>query len=200
MIKRDFKPSFGELFDTLLPYVTPLNRKSLELIYQYALMANKVDGVAAEAGVYTGTSLYILAKVFDGEIHAFDSFQGIPALTDEDKDILQKGQFSYPLHMVKKRLHFTNRIVYYEGFFSDTFPTVDRAIRFSYVFCDVDLYQSTLECFRFFYPKMNPGGVLILDDYFCNHTPGSRAAIDEMIADYEITEVYQEGCFVVIEV
>ncbi len=200
MIKRNLKSSFSELFDRTLAYETPLNKKSLELLYQYGLMANKVEGVAAEAGVYSGTSLFILANVFDGEIHAFDSFSGIPELTCEDQGIMTKGQFSYPLFMLKKRLHFTNRVVYHEGLFSDTFPIVDPAIKFSYVFCDVDLYQSALECFKFFYPKMSSGGVLIFDDYFCDRTPGVKAALDEMIAEHGITEIYQEGCFVVMEI
>ncbi len=199
MIKRELKPSFSELFDRMLPYETPLDKKSLELLYQYGLMANKVNGVAAEAGVYSGTSLYVLARIFDGEIHAFDSFKGLPELTSEDRDIMTEGQFSYPLFMLKKRLHFTNKIVYHEGFFVDTFPAVDPAIKFSYVFCDVDLYQSALDCFKFFYPKMNPGGVLIFDDYFCNRTPGVKTAVDEMIMAYGITDVYQESSFIVIE-
>lgn len=200
MIKRDFKQSFSELFDRMLPYETPLDKKSLELIYQYGLMANKVGGVAAEAGVYSGTSLYVLANIFDGEIHVFDSFKGLPELTSQDQGIMTEGQFAYPLFMLKKRLHFTDKIIYHEGFFVDTFPVVDPTIKFSYVFCDVDLYQSALECFEFFYPKMNPGGVLIFDDCFCDRTPGAKLAIDEMIVEYNVTEVYQEGCFVVIEV
>lgn len=203
MIKREPKPSFSELFDTLdmsLPDRTPLHRRDLEIIYQYGLMANKVNGVAAEAGVFSGSSLFVLANVFDGEIHAFDSWKGLPGLSNEDQGMMSEGYFAYDVGKVKEKLSFTDKVIYHEGLFSETFFRVDRDLRFSYAFCDVDRYSSVNECFNFFYPRMTPGGVLIFDDYFCLHTPGAKAAIDEMFVTYGVASAHQERSFVVIEV
>lgn len=201
--KRQPKPSFEKLYDSLdlsLPYRTPLTKASLQLIYQYGLMANKVAGHAAEAGVYSGASLFLLANVFGGIIHAFDSWEGLPELSVQDQVFVRQGGFSYDLEKVQERLSFTDRIVYHKGFFCDTFDKVSRDIRFSYVFCDVDLYTSVNECFRFFYPRMSRGGIMFFDDYYCSHTPGVKIAVNEMIVVYGISNAYRELGFVVIEV
>ncbi len=203
MIEIKSKKIFSEIYDSMdlsLPYRSPLGNLSLQIIYQYGLMANKVDGMAAEAGVYSGYSLYTLAHVFDREIHAFDSFEGLPEPIDIDGDHVRKGGFSMSLDMVKERLSFTDKVIYHKGFFKDILSQVDPELRFAYAFCDVDLYQSVIECFEFFYPRMNPGGILFFDDCYCDHTPGARIAIDEMLALYEVKDAFKIGVFVVVEV
>jgi len=44
---------------------------------------------------------------------------------------------------------------------------------------DVDLYESTLACLRFFYPRMLPGGVMLSHDY--SILAGVRKAVDEFL-------------------
>lgn len=196
------KKFFSDIYDDMdmkSIYRSPLGKTSLHIIYQYGLMANKVDGLAAEAGVFGGYSLQVLAHVFDREIHAFDSWCGLPEVLDIDGKHVRVRGFAASIDLVKERLSFTDKVVYHKGFFSDVFPTINSELRFSYVFCDVDLYQSHKECFEFFYPRMNPGGVLIFDDYFCTHTPGAKLAIDEMLALYKPKKVYNNKCFVVVE-
>ena len=36
---------------------------------------------------------------------------------------------------------------------------------------------------RFFYPRLNPGGIMICDDYGSAHCPGAKRATDEFFAD-----------------
>jgi O-methyltransferase len=48
---------------------------------------------------------------------------------------------------------------------------------------DVDLYQPTRDALAFFYPLLEPGGVLICDDYGFATCPGVREAMEEYMAD-----------------
>jgi len=44
---------------------------------------------------------------------------------------------------------------------------------------DMDLYQSTLDGIRFFYPRMTSGGYLMLHDYNTTLFKGAKAAVEE---------------------
>jgi hypothetical protein len=45
---------------------------------------------------------------------------------------------------------------------------------------DTDWYASTRHALEQLYPRLVPGGVLLLDDY--GHYPGARSAVDEYLA------------------
>jgi Macrocin-O-methyltransferase (TylF). len=46
---------------------------------------------------------------------------------------------------------------------------------------DVDLYQSTLDCLEFFYPRLNPGGIIVTHDY--SWAAGVDRAFSEFFMD-----------------
>ena len=48
---------------------------------------------------------------------------------------------------------------------------------------DLDLYEGVRDSLGFFYPRMAPGGVIVLDDYGFASCPGARAAADEFFDD-----------------
>jgi predicted O-methyltransferase YrrM len=50
---------------------------------------------------------------------------------------------------------------------------------FSIVHIDVDLYQPTRDALEFFYPRLNPGGLMICDDYGSVACPGAKKAVDD---------------------
>jgi O-methyltransferase len=54
--------------------------------------------------------------------------------------------------------------------------------RFAFVHIDVDLEQPTRDSIEFFYPRLNPGGILLCDDYGFAACPGATRAIDEFLA------------------
>ena len=55
--------------------------------------------------------------------------------------------------------------------------------RFALVSLDVDLEESTLAGLRWFLPRMNPGGFLLLHDYNNPALPGVRAALRRFEAE-----------------
>ena len=77
-----------------------------------------------------------------------------------------------------------DRIQLIKGFFEDTLPRISEE-RFSLAHLDCDLYTSYKTCLEFVYPRMLPGGVIVLDDYRlpANVYPGADKAVDEFFAD-----------------
>jgi O-methyltransferase len=74
------------------------------------------------------------------------------------------------------------RVELYPGWIPERFAEIADA-QFCFVNVDVDLYEPTRESLEFFYPRMVPGGVLVLDDYgSALQSPGVARAVDEFLA------------------
>jgi hypothetical protein len=69
--------------------------------------------------------------------------------------------------------------------------------QFSLVNFDVDTYESTKKCLEFFYPRMNPGGVILSHDYIT--APGVQKAFDEFFVDKPepVVETAGSQCIVI---
>ena len=52
--------------------------------------------------------------------------------------------------------------------------------RFAFVHIDVDLYEPTRDALEFFYPRLNEGAVLVVDDYGFTSCPGATRAAEEV--------------------
>lgn len=70
-------------------------------------------------------------------------------------------------------------IRFVEGWFQDTLPKVDTG-HIALLRLDGDLYESTLVCLEYLYPKVSPGGIVIIDDYAL---PGCRKAVHDYFND-----------------
>ncbi|MEI8345759.1 MAG: TylF/MycF/NovP-related O-methyltransferase, partial [Candidatus Omnitrophota bacterium] len=98
-------------------------------------------------------------------------------------DVFKKSDLSdTDFAEVRRYLSDCPNVVFYEGIFSKTFPTIPNRL-FSFVHVDCDLHLSVLECCEFFYPKMAPGGVILFDDYGFLCAPGAKKAVDAFFSD-----------------
>jgi len=79
------------------------------------------------------------------------------------------------LENVKNYLKKYSNFYIYKGLFPNTSKPIKNK-KFSFVNLDVDIYESTLNCLKFFYPRMSIGGIIISHDY--NTIRGVRKAID----------------------
>ena len=66
------------------------------------------------------------------------------------------------------------------GWIPERFAEV-RDKTFCFVHIDVDLYQPTKDSIAFFYPRMQPGGIILCDDYGFTTCPGATKAVDEYL-------------------
>jgi O-methyltransferase len=158
----------------------------------------KIPGDIAEVGVYKGGSSKLICRFKDEKkLHLFDTFSGLPELSKEDNSKqFVKGKFNYSMEIVKDLLREYENVFFYKGIFPSTGESVKNK-KFSFVHLDVDLYESTLDALKFFYPRMNKGGVIISHDYFV--AKGVKKAFNEFFIDKStpLIRLEKNQCFVV---
>jgi O-methyltransferase len=163
-----------------------LTLRELYNLYVLAKLASTIPGDFAEVGVYKGGSAWLVSHV-KGEkpFHLFDTFEGLPEVDASRDTHHRKADFAETsLASVQTRLAPFHQIRLYAGFFPASIRGHESDLsRFAFVHLDVDLYQSTLDGLRFFWPRMSPGGLLISHDYAAATCPGVRQAFDEFFAD-----------------
>jgi O-methyltransferase len=174
--------------------------KSAEKLYntlQFFKAAAGSGGNIAECGVFRGLSAYVFCRYrrraqpgFTGHgFSLFDSFEGLSTPTTEDEirergggsidsKFRQKGAFQGGLEIVRKALKDFPDVAYHPGWIPLIFQAVPDA-QYSFVHIDVDLYEPTKGAIEYFFPRLQPGGAIVCDDYGFLHWPGAKHAMDE---------------------
>jgi len=151
---------------------------------QLAQLTLRIDGDTAECGVYQGASSYLICKRTAGtnkRHFLFDSFEGLSAPAGVDGSHWQARNLAAPEQVARHNLKDFDFVEFLPGWIPTRFHEVaDR--RFSFVHIDVDLYEPTLQSVEFFYERLNPGGILICDDYGFSTCPGAKQAMDAFFA------------------
>ena len=134
--------------------------KTLEL----ALAAARVSGLVVELGVRFGTSLQLLCEGSPGEVHGFDTFEGLPS----DWGEVPAG--SYSTRGIVPDLGPRARL--YPGRFRDSLPPFlanePGPIRLLHVDCD--LYASTATALEHLAPRLVAGSIVVFDEYLMTPT------------------------------
>ncbi len=175
-------------FLTSYARLSPHNPYSQERKYtlrEFVRYTGGMEGAMAECGCYTGASAYFMADTApDTPLYLFDSFAGLspPGPEDEaDSFSWEAGDMLSPESTLRRNLSGYRNVHILKGWIPDRFPEVaERTFRLVHI--DVDLYEPTLECLRFFYPRLAPGGVILLDDYGFTTCPGAYRATNEFMA------------------
>ena len=135
-----------------------------------------VPGAAAELGVYRGGFVRCINVLLpDRRLYLFDTFEGF----DENESAepgLRAAHQNNSLAQVLSLLPHPEQACIRKGLFPDTTAGLEEE-RFALVSLDVDLEESTLAGLRWFLPRMNPGGYLLLHDYNNPALPGVKAAL-----------------------
>jgi len=170
-------------------------------VFSIAQSQSRIEGEMAEVGVYQGGSAKLICEAKKGKnLHLFDTFEGLPEVSHQDTHFGTKywktGEFSNTnLENVKKYLSKYTEVKFYKGKFPETANPI-KEIKFSFVHLDVDLYQSTIDCLNFFFPRMVIGGVILTHDY---HTAGVKRAFEEFFQHKHIPWIELSGsqCMVI---
>lgn len=167
---------------------TLIDDNRLKVIADAVKKTMHLNGCKAEIGAYKGGSAYLIASLSADPFFVCDSFEGLPEPMEkdiDDKPRHKKGDFISTYAEVKEFLqpfYFRTQII--KGFFPDELihhEMYDK--KYSFVHLDVDLYQPTLDCLEFFYPRMLKGGIIVTDDYKWIATPGVERAFTEFFKD-----------------
>jgi O-methyltransferase len=115
--------------------------------------------------------------------HLFDTFEGLPS---EDLKIETGEAATYSnenfkdTSIAKVRKYVggdTDKVIIHSGYFPGSAAGLENEI-FAFVSLDADLYNPTLEGLKFFYPRLSPGGIILIHDY--NYKwEGLKKAVDE---------------------
>lgn len=154
-------------------------------LQQLLRLTSNIPGDTAECGVYKGCGSYIILHAnkqssFGRVHHIFDSFEGLSNPSRKDGEYWTANDLSMDECVVKENLSGFNDVKFYKGWIPNRFRDVDDHT-FSFVHVDVDLYEPTLDSIRFFYDKLNAGGIFVCDDYGFLTCPGATAAIEEFL-------------------
>lgn len=171
-----------------------------------------VKGEIAEFGTMTGWTASIIARSMHlldlphyspKSIHLFDSFQGLPeseSPVDQSSPHVKtgtwkagtcKGITERQLYNKVRRFLPNERIHIYNGWFSNTLPTVAKGTTFAMLHIDCDLYQSTMDVLEYCFSKrlIAEGAAIFFDDFNCNRASpdfGERLAWKEIVAKYSV--------------
>jgi len=202
----DMEPEFRALHARCAEFtMTPPERMYNLWLAARHVLTHDVPGDFVECGVWRGGSAMLCALALQDRadpnrrVWLYDTFEGMAAPTEKDVDHeglidtreiwarSQQGdhnEWCYAsLDDVRRNMASTGfpetRTVYVKGKVQDTLPgnTPDRI---ALLRLDTDWHDSTVAELKHLYPKLSPGGVLIVDDY--GQWKGQRQAVDEYLA------------------
>lgn len=158
--------------------ITCMPESARIVLYHCLKQTRCVPGDVAELGVWKGGSAALLAEHSDGRtVHLFDTFAGMPKTSQWDQ--LKEGDFAdTSLESVKLLLSGFPNVRFHPGVFPQTTEGLD-ALRFSFVHLDGDIYNSTKSGLDWFYPRLNTGGIILMDDVGRDDCQGVRKALLE---------------------
>jgi hypothetical protein len=170
------------------------NLSSIAGTWMYLELLNQVapEGSVAELGVYKGGNALIALTLSTRTrpCHLFDSFAGLQQLSPFDPPSRRGELGDVSLDMIRGTFKDFPNVQLHEGLFSETLSEV-AGEKFAVAYVDCDLYESTRECCRFFYGRIEPGGILLFHDYsepvvdLAVGVPftGVKRAVDEFFQD-----------------
>ncbi len=180
------------------PFLPRIYRGALDRYLYFKDMVEQVktvDGDIVECGVSIGHGALLFTLLSDYvEVpriyYGYDSFEGFPppAEKDETTPIKGKGFWANPPDTVLKVLRdgrlgedvIRDRIRLIKGWFDQSLPHHEGSIALLHLDCD--LYESYKIALQTLYDKVQPGGVIMFDEYGDNRWPGATKAIDEFFA------------------
>jgi O-methyltransferase len=176
------------------------------------VLAQGVPGDFVETGVWRGGACImfraVLAAYGDAtrRVVAADSFAGLPKPSPdrypEDAGDAHHAYAELAVSLAQVQENFRryglldDQVVFLEGWFKDTLPAAPVE-RIAVLRLDGDMYESTINALESLFPKVSPGGFVIVDDY--GYARSCRAAVDDYRRahgiDDPITTIDQFGVF-----
>ena len=174
------------------------------------LVRTGVPGAFAECGVWLGGSVVAMALTLieegasDRELWLYDTFEGMtrpgehdvspihPPAAETWEEAHSRGERAWPGLFDPERFNqdAVRETVLATGYPAERVHIVKGAVeqtipgsapeRLALLRLDTDWYASTRHEMTHLYPRLSPGGVLIVDDY--GHWEGSRRAVEEHFA------------------
>jgi O-methyltransferase len=163
------------------------------------VVADAIPGDFIETGVWKGGATIFMRGflqangIGDRKVWVADSFEGLPPPGEKDQGMDYTSKV-YPYlavgldevqELFRRYELLDDQVVFLKGWFKDTLPAAPIE-KLAVLRLDGDLYSSTWDALSSLYPKLSPGGFVIVDDYFS--FPGCQDAVDDYRMQYGVTE------------
>lgn len=134
-----------------------------------------VPGAAAELGVYRGFFARCINQLMpERKLYLFDSFEGFAEEANASESF-QAAHANTTIEKVLDLMPHRSRVTVKPGFFPGSLNGLEE--RFCLVSLDVDFAQTTLDGLRYFWPRLQKGGYLMLHDWGSPSLPGVAQAL-----------------------
>jgi predicted O-methyltransferase YrrM len=160
----------------------------------HGLSQVSAPGHYLEFGVFTGGTIRYIAKLLrkagkpNASIHGFDSFEGLP----EAWGGFGLGHATFSLGGKLPRV--PSNVTLHKGWFRDTIPKWREvhAGPVAFIHIDCDIYSSTAELLEGLRDRLQPGTVIVFDEYFNfpNWQQHEFKAWKEFVARHSLTYEY----------
>ncbi len=171
-----------------------------------------VPGDLMETGSWRGGATIFMRGILkvrgvtDRRVWVADSFQGLPepdaekypleATAHKSKTMVEQYRhFAVSLDEVRRNFEtyglLDDQVEFLEGWFEDTLPEAPVE-KLAVLRLDGDYYESTRTALVNLYPKLSPGGFVIVDDYGEDQWTYCRRAVDEFRAESGIEDELQQ--------
>jgi hypothetical protein len=157
-----------------------------------------VAGHIAEVGTYKGSSFFLFAKlikIFEAEsltqVHGFDWFEGMDN-ANEDVHKVNKGDYKADESTLRNLIevqHLENlAFIHKIDVTKDLQPFLEKYkhLQFKLVFLDAGIYEVVKVALPLFWERLTPGGILILDQYNHELSPGETIAVREILPNAKV--------------
>lgn len=198
----DLEPEFRDIWEEVRAFTMTGMERGYGLFQAVRYLdARGIEGEFVECGVWKGGSCMLMIRTLQSlasesrTIRLYDTFEGMPEPGDEDviawngRPVREKWEsdalssWAVGLSEVREAVgslgYPEQKIRYIPGDVAETLPQQPPE-EIALLRLDTDWYASTLAELEELYPRLVPGGVLIIDDY--GHFRGARKAVDDYFA------------------
>ena len=132
---------------------------------------DSVPGDYIEFGIFKGKTLLHSLKTYNKlfpknqiiSFYGLDSFDGFPA---DNHEFYNKMNFQASFEKVRADFSKYQNVNIYKGFFTEVLKEKDFTdLNFSFVFIDCDIYESSIDVFKYIENRISKGGFLMIDDF-----------------------------------
>ena len=177
-----------------------ISREGLEVVISQLekTLDKKIEGAVVELGCYVGTTSLFIRRVLDErgqsderEFHVYDSFEGLPEKSQQDKSPAGVAFEAGKLFVGKKAFLAQFRAanlrppIIHKGWFNQLTEN-DIPDKIAFAFLDGDFYDSIRDSLKLVWPHMAPNGIIVIDDYNREALPGVNRAIKDFFQDKQI--------------
>jgi len=162
-------------------------RSDMLLLLIREIEVRQVPGAMAELGVYRGESARLLHHYCpERKLFLFDTFAGF---SDRDlaRESIKVGYNEKPQFTdtdlgtaLATVAPLNSNVIPIAGWFPASVTSEVAATTFAFVHLDADLEEPVTEGINFFWPRLSPGGFIVVHDY--NAWPGPHLAVDRFLA------------------